>query len=164
MKASKLSSLHFQYSYPIRTTLAAVVGLLAAHLLTLPESYWAAITALIVVQPDFRATLKISSQRLIGTAIGAGVGALFASLLGRGIPLYALGLLAVGFVASVFRLGQPANRFAAIAFSIVFLVVKTEPAWQIALHRFIEVSIGILSGLALSALWPEPREGDSRLG
>lgn len=164
MKASKFASLHFQFSYPIRTTLAALVALMAARLLTLPESYWAAITALIVVQPDFRATLKISSQRLVGTAIGAGVGALFATFLGRSVPLYGLGLLAVGFVATACRLGRPANRFAAIAFSIVVLVVKAEPAWQIAVHRFIEVSIGILSGLVLSALWPEPKEGDGRLG
>jgi uncharacterized membrane protein YgaE (UPF0421/DUF939 family) len=144
--------------------LAAIAALLAARLLTLPESYWAAITALIVVQPDFRATLRISWQRLIGTAIGAGVGAVFASLFGRLVPIYALGLLVVGLVSTVLRLGRPANRFAGIAFSIVFLVVKVEPAWQIAVHRFIEVSIGILSGLVLSAIWPEPKIGDERLG
>jgi uncharacterized membrane protein YgaE (UPF0421/DUF939 family) len=157
MKAPPFSSLYAEYAYPIRTLIAAVAALVAARLLALPESYWAAISALIVVQPDFRASLKVSWHRLIGTAIGAGIGAFFGTFLGRGVPLYALGLFLVGFLSTSLRLGQPANRFAAIAFSIVVLVVRAEPAWQIAVHRFIEVSIGILSGLCLSALLPEPR-------
>jgi uncharacterized membrane protein YgaE (UPF0421/DUF939 family) len=54
------------------------------------------------------------------------------------------------------RLDRPANRFAAIALAVVLLIPRPESAWIIALHRFIEVSAGILVGLLLSALWPEP--------
>jgi len=39
-------------------------------------------------------------------------------------------------------------------------VPRTGPAWQIALHRFIEVSVGIGVALILSVLWPE-READT---
>ena len=43
--------------------------------------------------------------------------------------------------------------------AIVLLVPRTGPAWQIALHRFVEVSIGIGVALILSVLWPEREAG-----
>ena len=42
--------------------------------------------------------------------------------------------------------------------AIVLLVPRTGPAWQIAFHRFAEVSIGIGVALILAWVWPE-REG-----
>jgi hypothetical protein len=35
------------------------------------------------------------------------------------------------------------------------LIHYARPAWVVALHRFVEVSVGIIVGLALTALWPE---------
>jgi uncharacterized membrane protein YgaE (UPF0421/DUF939 family) len=46
-------------------------------------------------------------------------------------------------------------RFGAITTAIVLLVPRTGPAWQIALHRFAEVSIGIGVALMLALVWPE---------
>ena len=66
-------------------------------------------------------------------------------------------VFAIGLLSLVLRLQRPGNRFATIAFSVVLLVVRAQPAWVVGLHRFIEVSVGILAGLLLSALWPEPQ-------
>ena len=46
-------------------------------------------------------------------------------------------------------------RFASIALAIVMLVARTRPAWVLAIHRFVEVSVGIGVGLLLTAVWPE---------
>jgi len=35
------------------------------------------------------------------------------------------------------------------------LAVRTEAPWIIAIHRFLEISIGIAVALILTALWPE---------
>jgi hypothetical protein len=35
------------------------------------------------------------------------------------------------------------------------LIPRINAAWIVALHRFIEVSVGIVVALALAALWPE---------
>jgi uncharacterized membrane protein YccC len=43
-----------------RTTVGAVVSFLVARLFKLPESYWAAITTLVVVQSTFGAAFTIS--------------------------------------------------------------------------------------------------------
>jgi len=47
-----------------------------------------------------------------------------------------------------------AYRFAAITLSIVLLVAHQHPAWIVALHRFVEVSLGIAVALAVAQLWP----------
>jgi uncharacterized membrane protein YgaE (UPF0421/DUF939 family) len=141
--------------YPARMTIAAVLALLAAWLLGLQESYWAAISALIIVQSDFGASLLISWHRLIGTAVGVSVGALLAETVGRSVLVFGCGVLVAGLLASLLRLERPAIRFAAVAFSIVLLVPRAEPAWVVALHRFIEVAMGIVAGLLVAAVWPE---------
>ncbi len=141
--------------YPLRTTIAAVLALLAARVLGLHEVYWAPISALVVVQSDFGSSLLMSWHRLAGTALGVVVGALLAEMVGRNVMVYGFGVLGVGLLAAVLRLERPANRFAAIALTIVLLIVRADPAWVVALHRSIEVSAGIVTGLFLSALWPE---------
>ena len=59
-----------------RTAIAAVVSLLVARVLGLPEAYWATITTLIIMQSTLGAALTISEQRFAGTAVGALMGAL----------------------------------------------------------------------------------------
>jgi len=55
----------------------------------------------------------------------------------------------------VLRMDRSAYRFASITIAIVMLVSRAATPWVVALHRFIEVSVGIAIGLALTALWPE---------
>jgi len=162
MKATSLVLLKKKLRYPTRITLAAVTALVAARILGFPEVYWAPVSAVIVVQSDFGASLAISAQRLAGTALGAFAGALLAANLGRGVFTFGLGIFGIGLLSMAVRLERPANRFAAIAFAIVFLVVRSESVWVIALHRFLEVSVGIVAGLLLSAAWPEREIGHGR--
>jgi uncharacterized membrane protein YgaE (UPF0421/DUF939 family) len=37
----------------------------------------------------------------------------------------------------------------------IVVLVPSPQRWVLALHRFFEVSVGILVSLAISALWPE---------
>jgi uncharacterized membrane protein YgaE (UPF0421/DUF939 family) len=148
--------------HPLRTTAAAMLALLAAHLVGLREVHWAAISAVVVVQSDFGASLLVSWHRLVGTALGAFVGAVLAQWAARNAVVYGLGVLGVGVLSAVLRLDRPANRFGAIAFTIVFLLVRPDPPWVVALHRFIEVSTGIVAGLILSAVWPEPQTSSDK--
>ncbi|MEP6671265.1 MAG: FUSC family protein [Chthoniobacter sp.] len=156
MKTPTLAELKKGFLYPARTTVAAVAALLAARALGMAEYYWAPVSAVIVVQSDFGSSLQLSWQRLVGTAIGVTLAAVAAESLGRSVIVYACGLLCAGLLSVLLRLARPANRFAAIAFTIVFLVQRAQPPWVVALHRFVEVSLGIVAGLLLSAVWPEP--------
>jgi uncharacterized membrane protein YccC len=139
-----------------RTTVAAVVSLLVARLFKLPEAYWAAITTLVVMQSTFGAAFTVSWQRFAGTAIGAAAGALFDTYFGSNTAVFGAGIFILGIICAALRLDRAAYRFAGITLAIVMLIAHARPAWDIAIHRFIEVSLGIAVGLALTALWPEP--------
>jgi uncharacterized membrane protein YccC len=52
-------------------------------------------------------------------------------------------------------LKKTAYRYASIILVIVVLIPRSNPPWNVALHRFIEVSVGIIVALAVVAVWPE---------
>jgi len=54
-----------------RTTIAAVVSLLVARALKMPEPYWATVTTMVVMQSTLGAAWKVSATRFAGTALGA---------------------------------------------------------------------------------------------
>ena len=61
----------------IKTAIAGVLAIYITSLFRLPEGYWAAFSALIVMQSNVGATLSASRTRLAGTAVGAVVGGAF---------------------------------------------------------------------------------------
>jgi len=143
--------------------LAALLALLVARALGLREVWWAVMSALVVVRSDFGSSVTNSWHRLAGTALGALGGALLAAHFGPSAFAFGLGVFGIGLLSSALGLGQPANRFGAIAFSIIVLIARAESAWVIALHRFLEVSVGIVAGLLLSALWPEQQTDHDKI-
>ncbi|MDR3721720.1 MAG: hypothetical protein P4L00_08985 [Candidatus Acidoferrales bacterium] len=48
-----------------------------------------------------------------------------------------------------------AYRYAGITLVIVMLIARTQPVWIVAIHRFVEISVGIAVSLLLTAVWPE---------
>lgn len=142
-----------------RTAISAVVSLMVARLLRMPDAYWAAISTIIVMQSTWGAALAVSWQRFAGTVLGAATGALISTYFGSNLALFGIGIFALGLLTAVSRTGA-AYRFAGVTLAITMLIPRQVPAWVVAEHRFIEVSIGILVALALTAIWPaaEPRQ------
>jgi uncharacterized membrane protein YccC len=152
------------FEHSARTAVAAVVSLLTARLFGLSEAYWAAITTLIVMQSNVKATLIVSLRRLIGTALGVSIGAGMAVIFGSNVLVFGAGIFLLGMLCSLLGrtnqrlpeyLDRTAYRYGGVALAIVMLVRGQNTPWITALHRFIEVSIGIAVGLALTMLWPE---------
>ncbi|HXN74282.1 MAG TPA: FUSC family protein [Candidatus Acidoferrales bacterium] len=139
----------------VRTTTAALVSLLVARLLKLPEAYWATITTLVVMQSTLGAAFTVSWHRFIGSAIGAAAGALLATYFGANAAMFAVGIFVIGIVCAALRLDRIAYRFAGVTLAIVMLVAYSNSPWRVAVHRFIEVSVGIVVALAIAAIWPE---------
>jgi uncharacterized membrane protein YgaE (UPF0421/DUF939 family) len=136
----------------IRTTLAAVVSLLLARTLKLPEYYWAPISAVVIIQSTLDPR-TVAWQRFAGTALGAALGALIATFFPSTALVYAAAVFLCGVLCALLRL-RSAYRFAAITLSIILLIAHERPAWIVASHRFVEVSLGIAVALAVAQLWP----------
>ena len=156
MTNSLLSGLNREtLQHSARTMVAATVSLAIARLLRLPEAEWAAISTLVVTQSNLGAALTISGERFAGTALGATAGALLGTYLGSGMLVFGAGVFGLGLICAVLHLDRAAYRFAGITLAIVLLVSRHQPFRTIAAHRFLEVSLGIATGLAMTALWPE---------
>ncbi len=145
--------------HSLRTAVAAVVSLLVARLFRLPETYWAAISTLIVMQSNLGAALPISAQRFIGTAVGAVFGGFVGTYFPANLAAFGVAVFAIGVVCAALKVERAAYRYAGITLAIVMLVPRAGNEWVIAMHRFFEVSIGIVVGLGLSAAWPERTSG-----
>jgi uncharacterized membrane protein YccC len=144
-----------------RTTVAALASLLIARLFKLPEAYWATVTTLVVMQSTLGAAFTVSWHRFVGSAIGAAAGALLATYFGSNAAMFAVGIFVMGIVCAILRLDRVAYRFAGVTLAIVMLIVRSSPAWIVAVHRFIEVSVGIAVALAITAIWPEAQSASS---
>jgi hypothetical protein len=68
---------------------------------------------------------------------------------------YAVAIFLVGLLSIAFRLEKTAYRCTSITLAIIVLIPRSAPPWSVGLHRFIEVSVGIVVALAIVALWPE---------
>jgi len=141
--------------HSVRTALAATASVVVARLVQMPEAYWAAIATLVVMQSTLGATLTLSLDRIVATAVGASIGALEINYFGANLVAFSLAIVLIGLLSMAFRLEKTAYHYASITLAVIVLIPRSAPAWTIALHRFLEVSVGIIVALAVVALWPE---------
>src|SRR6266699_4906849 len=69
-------------AHATRTAVAATLSVIIARLVQMSEAYWAAIATLVVMQSTLGATLTLSVERVVATAVGASVGAVEANYFG----------------------------------------------------------------------------------
>jgi len=139
-----------------RTAVVAMTSLLVAQLFKLPEAYWAPITTIVIEQSSLGAALGPSWHRFLGTMLGAALGAVAASHMSvPNVAVFGVSVFILGLLRVLPRVDLTGYRFGAVTLAIILIVPRTGAASTIALHRFIEVSIGIAVALALSVVWPE---------
>lgn len=150
------SKIHFTWQPILRAVKSALAGVAAiyiADLLKLPQSYWAAISALVVMGADVGETIKASRDRLLGTAIGAMTGGAFA-FFEKGNLLWFGGAVAVAtLICEVLNLKQ-SLRLAGTTVAIIMLTAGSATLLSTIIHRVVEVSLGIVVALAITAIPP----------
>jgi uncharacterized membrane protein YccC len=132
-----------------------VVSLLVARLFGLPATYWAPITTLVITQSSLGAAFAVSSQRFVGTVLGALLGGAVGGYFGPHVLVFGICVFILGLLCALARSGPTAYRFGGVTLAIVILIPRSDPAWVVAFHRFAEVSIGIGVALLLAVVWPE---------
>jgi uncharacterized membrane protein YgaE (UPF0421/DUF939 family) len=137
-----------------RTAVAAVVSMLLARSLKLPEFYWAPISTIVILLSTIN-PMRLAWQRFAGTALGAAVGAAIATWFTPSWAVYGAGIFVCGMLCALLRVGS-AYRFAAITLTIVFLIAHQRAPWIVATHRFVEVSLGIAVALVMTMVWKAP--------
>src|SRR5579884_3810872 len=112
-----------------RMAVAVVVSLLVARLFPLRETYWAAISAVIVLQSTLGEALPISAQRFIGTAIGAIFGGLVAIYYPGNVAAFGVAMFVIGLLCAGLKLDRGAYRHAGFTLLVVILVPRAGNVW-----------------------------------
>jgi uncharacterized membrane protein YccC len=97
----------------------------------------------------------VSWQRFVGTALGAIVGGIVASYFPSLLLVFGISVFILGLLCAAAHSDRNAYRLGGVTLAIVLLIPRTNPPWQIAFHRFAEVSIGIGVALIFAWVWPE---------
>ena len=151
--------------FSVRSAVAAIVSYIVARALSLPEAYWATITTLVVTQSAPGTCYSLAARRFLGTALGAVLATGLACFSRSDIWVVGLGIFLLGLICGALgrlhekireHFDRTTYRFAGITLAITMLIVRPVPVWVAALHRFLEVSIGIVVALLLTLLWPDP--------
>lgn len=132
-----------------RTALAASLCWWLARRFGLHDGYWGAISAIIVLQSNFGATLTASRDRILGTLIGAIFGFSF-SLFGTLPWNYILAVFASIAVCGLLGF-RSSSRLAGVTVTIVMLVQSSSHK-DIAFDRVMQVVLGILIALIVATL------------
>ena len=150
--------------HAVRTAVAATLSVSLARLLSMPEAYWAVIATLVVMQSPLSSTVSLAVQRIVASALGASLGAIESAYFGANVVAFALTIFVLGLISFSFRLERVGYSYAGMTLAIIVLIPRPEPPWIAALHRFAEVSLGILVALAVVAVWREERRlfGDAK--
>jgi hypothetical protein len=136
-----------------KTTLAAGICYWLATLAHLQDGYWGSISAIIVMQSNVGSTVDASRDRLIGTLIGAIYGGLCSLLdpyFGM-LWIYSLAVILAMTTCSVLGL-KNSSRLAGVTVTILLLVHRGGSNWLLPAHRVLEVVLGIVVALTISAL------------
>jgi uncharacterized membrane protein YgaE (UPF0421/DUF939 family) len=61
----------------------------------MPKAYWAAIPTLVVMQSTLGATLTLSLEQIVATAVGASAGTLEANFFGANLVAFAVAIVLI---------------------------------------------------------------------
>jgi len=145
--------------HALRTALAATLTAALTLLFSLDQGYWAVFSSILVMQADFGSSIQASWSRLLGTAAGAALGALAATLaealLGPGASAFTLAMF-TGILMCAALAGINENfRLAGVTAAIVICLHKAGGnAFTLGASRFLEVGLGIVVALCVSLAWP----------
>lgn len=145
------------FYYALRTGMAAGIATAIWQSSDLDRGWWIAVSAVVVIQPDRRATMVKSLNRVLGTLIGAATATIAATFL----PLNpATAAIVVGFTVGLAwrspNLREPLP-LAAITAVLVFTLDNQQQSLAIGLWRTVEIVAGVAIGLGIAAI-PLPGE------
>ena len=138
-----------------KTALAALLCLWLGHLFHLERSYWASVTAIVMMGSENAVEPCGLPRPTDGTAIGAVLGWVTVRFWHGHSLLYGLAVLLCLVACSTLKF-EKAGRLAAVALTIIVLIQWDGGPAHAALSRFAEVALGILVALTVGLLvFPE---------
>jgi uncharacterized membrane protein YgaE (UPF0421/DUF939 family) len=134
----------------LRSGVAASASVAIAIALELEFPIYAMIGAVIVTDLSPQTTRQLALQRLVGTVLGAGLGALVSMTGLVGPVAIGLSIAVTLFLCHALKL-QGTAKLAAYVCGIVVLDYSAQP-WEYAAFRLVETVLGVVVAVAVSAV------------
>jgi uncharacterized membrane protein YccC len=141
--------------HALRLALTVGVAETLVHVTGLYEGRWVVLTVFLVLKPDYTSTISRGVRRAIGTAAGAGIGAVIATLLhATPIGIALAGGFAVAAAYAVFAVDYLVYSFFLTVFIVLLMHLAGLSAETTATARLADTAIGAALALIAYALWP----------
>jgi len=137
--------------------LAATLALAtaASHAFAIPRGYWASITVLLVLKPEFGETYVRGVGRIAGTLAGAGIVVALVAMLGSHPAVVTALLLAFVFSSYLlFRVNYAVFTLCITGYVVLLLYLAGVPGTMAAEYRALNTVIGGALALIVYRLWP----------
>jgi uncharacterized membrane protein YgaE (UPF0421/DUF939 family) len=145
-------------TFGLRQGLVSVAAAFCAywptHLLGLQQDFWSAITAISVVQMEFRDSTSTARKQFTGAAIGGIAGLCLSLAFGIHLWVYAAAMLLSVLLCWALNVAD-ASQLAAITSTIILLVPHTGSTERMLASRLSEVGWGVCVGIFIA--WLENR-------
>lgn len=157
----EFSGSSFTFRFSLRLALAMGLGMALYAYFHIPHGYWIAMTTMIILQPEFGATITKAFNRTKGTVLGAIAGSLIFML-----PLPLAVNIALVVVCSFLSTVYILRNYAVAAFFITVMVIALfhllEPVtWTLGGIRVLNTlggaGLAMLAGYAFWPLWERYR-------
>ncbi|MFH8573169.1 FUSC family protein [Streptomyces sp. NPDC017993] len=152
------------FRHALRVCAVAAAGYLLGTALAFGHGYWAPLTSVMVMRPDFAQTYSRGVARFSGTLVGVAVAGGLMALTHPGIHVSAgLAVVSVAFMYLLMRTGFAVTS-ACVAAYVIFLLGIAGEGWEQTVQERIVLTLigGLLAMLsyALFPAWETPRLRD----
>ncbi|MBI2737324.1 MAG: FUSC family protein [Rhodospirillales bacterium] len=141
------------FAFALRVTVASVVALFVAQLLSLPMPLWSVLTAAIVSQLSIGGTLKTGANYMLGTLGGSIYGGAIAVLVPHASETALLAVLVIAVAPLALYSATHANMNVVPISAIIVLLMpafsRVDPLHS-AIDRILEVAVGAAIGLLVA--------------
>lgn len=141
--------------HALRLGLTLLVAAILARVLPLQRAYWIALTAAILLRPDFTTTFSRGLARAAGTVAGALLASTITAFAGSSPPLslgLAIAFAALGF--TLFNVNYAIFSLAITCYVVFLLALGGAPEHLTAVDRVAATLIGAALAFAAYGLWP----------
>lgn len=157
---ARLSSPYARHA--VRLALVVTAAEVLANRADLQHGYWVALTASVVLRPDFAVTIGRGVARVVGTCFGVGIAGLFALAIRPSDPAMVASVAVFCAVAcATFQASYVAFTGFLTALVVVLIGLVTPGTLAIAGDRLVDTAVGGALALAAYGLWPSWSRADA---
>jgi len=151
--ADRIGARQAETKLALRVTIAGALAFAITKVFNLPQGYWAAITAVVIMQASVGGSLKAAVERFMGTLAGAAYGGVIAAFVPHDSPAgTAAAMILALFPLALLAAINPSFRVAPVTSLIMLLPPSGQAIGPLAaaIDRVLEITLGNIVGVVVS--------------